>query len=188
MQETYKIQDLDQVRLLSDPFKLQLIQSFAEAAKTTKQVAEELGESVTKLYRHVDALHAAGLLEVVQEKQKRGTVERTFRAIAQRFEADYSLFNEDAGHEGEAAGRELLRVAQEELLEVLATGHDDDEDKAIILRVRGKASPEKLAELRQTLQDWLDSIPDGDEPDEEELVDFGGLIAFYQMDNKNKGS
>lgn len=66
MQEVFKIKDLEQVRLLSDPLKLQLLQTFAESAKTTKQAAVELGESVTKLYRHVDALHDAGLLEIAE--------------------------------------------------------------------------------------------------------------------------
>ncbi|MFQ5983022.1 MAG: helix-turn-helix domain-containing protein [Woeseiaceae bacterium] len=100
MKNTHRIKDLQQVRLLADPLKLQLLQAFAESAKTTKQVAAELGESVTKLYRHVDALHDSGLLEVVEEKQKRGTIERTFRAVARRFEVDHSLFADEAGDEG----------------------------------------------------------------------------------------
>ncbi len=82
MKETYKIKDLQQIKLLSDSLKLQLLQAFASGDKTTKQVAADLGESVTKLYRHVDALYDAGLLEITGEKQKRGTVERTFRAVA----------------------------------------------------------------------------------------------------------
>ena len=183
MKEVYKIQDLEQVRLLSDPLKLRLIQAFAEAAKTTKQVSAELNESITKLYRHVDALHDAGLLEVVEEKQKRGTVERTFRAIAQRFEADHSLFNDEAGHEGQAAAREMLRVGQEEILNVLASASEDEseEDKAIVLRIRGKASPEKIAELRETLQTWLESIPNVDDESCRDAKEIGGLIAFYQL-------
>jgi predicted ArsR family transcriptional regulator len=91
---TFIIKELKQIKLLSDPLKLQLIQSFAEGDKTTRQVATELGENVTKLYRHVDALFEAGLLEITDETQKRGTVERTFRAVAQRFEADPALFAE----------------------------------------------------------------------------------------------
>ena len=183
VKETYQIQDLEQVRLLSDPLKLRLIQAFAEAAKTTKQVSIELDESITKLYRHVDALHNAGLLEVVEERQKRGTVERTFRAIAQRFEADHSLFSDEAGHEGQAAIREVLRVGQEEILSVLANASkQNEENEAIVLRIRGKATPEKIAELRKTLQAWLDSIPNYDEPSGEDAKQIGGLIAFYEID------
>ncbi len=182
MKDIHKINDLDQIRLLSDPLKLKLLQAFAESAKTTKQAAEELGESVTKLYRHVDALHHAGLLEVVEEKQKRGTIERTFRAVAQRFEADYALFNEAAGDEGAEAAREMLRVSEAEILNVLTSGSDDEEEKAIIMRIRGRATPEKIEELRATLKDWLDSVPNDDPTPAEDTRQIGGLIAFYEID------
>lgn len=182
MKETYKIKDLDQVRLLADPLKLSLLRTFAESAKTTKQAAEELGESVTKLYRHVDALHDSGLLEIVQEKQKRGTTERTFRAIAQRFEADYSLFSNADSDEGTEVAREMLRVSEAEILDVLANAHDDDEDQAIVMRIRGRATPEKIAELRATLREWLESVPNCDESSAEDSREIGGLIAFYEID------
>lgn len=182
MKDTHKIKDLEQVRLLSDPLKLQLLQAFAESAKTTKQVAAELGESVTKLYRHVDALHDSGLLEVVEEKQKRGTIERTFRAVAQRFEADHSLFSDAPGDEGTDAAREMLRISETEILNVLANAHDEDEEQAIVMRIRGRATPEKIAELRATLQDWLESVPNCDQSPGEDAREIGGLIAFYQID------
>lgn len=182
MQETYKIRDLETVRLLSDPLKLQLLQAFAEGPRTTKQVAAELGENVTKLYRHVDALHDSGLLEVVEERQKRGTIERTFQAVAQRFEADHSLFNEAGSDEGTDVAREMLRVSEGEILNVLANAQDDDEEQAIIMRIRGKATPEKIAELRSALQEWLDSVPTGDSSPADDAREIGGLIAFYEID------
>ena len=182
MKEIYKIKDLDQVRLLADPLKLRLLQAFAESAKTTKEVAEELGESVTKLYRHVDALHDSGLLEVVEEKQKRGTIERTFRAVAQRFEADHSLFSDADSNEGRDVAREMLKVSEAEILNVLANARDDDEEQAIVMRIRGRATPEKIAELRATLREWLESVPNYDQEPAEDAREIGGLIAFYQID------
>ena len=182
MKETYKIQNLEQVRLLSDPLKLRLIQAFAEAERTTKDVSEAIGEPVTKLYRHVDALHDAGLLEVTKEQRKRGTIERTFRAVAQRFEADHSLFNDEQGGAGQDAARDMLRISETEILNVLANARDDDEEKAIIMRIRGKATREKIAELRQTLQAWLESVPNDDADGAEDGEEFGGLVAFYEID------
>ena len=182
MKDIYKIRDLEQVRLLSDPLKLRLLQAFAESAKTTKQAAAELGENVTKLYRHVDALHDVGLLEVVGEKQKRGTIERTFQAVAQRFEADYSLFSDAPGNEGTEAARQMLRVSETEILNVLANAHDEDEEQAIVMRIRGKATPEKIAELRATLREWLESVPNYDQSPAEGAREIGGLIAFYEID------
>lgn len=182
VKDTYKIKDLAQVRLLADPLKLQLLQAFAVSPKTAKQVAAELGEGVTKLYRHVDALRDSGLLVVVEEKQKRGTVERTFRAVAHRFEADHSLFSDEAGEAGADAAREMLRVSEAEILSVLANARDDDDEQAIVMRFRGRAGPEKIAELRATLKEWLDSVPNSDQSTADDAKDIGGLIAFYRID------
>ena len=179
MKEVFKIKTLEQVRLMSDPLKLQLLQAFAEDPKTTKQVATELGESITKLYRHVDALHDAGLLEIVSEKQKRGTVERTFRAVAQRFEADHSLFADDDGEDGQAAVRDMLRAGEEEILHAIASASPSDEQNAIMMRLRCKASPQRLAELHRTLNEWIESTQDEGEGDDKE--EFGALIAFYPL-------
>lgn len=180
MKETHKIRDLETVRLLSDPLKLRLVQAFADSAKTTKQVAAELGERVTKLYRHVDALHESGLIEVVDEKQKRGTIERTFQAVARRFEADHSLFSGESGDEGENAVRQMLRGSETEILNALASVGDDGQ--AIFMRIRGNASPEVIAELRQTLEEWLQSIPSDDQLPTDDAREYGGLIAFYPID------
>lgn len=182
MKEVYKIKDLEQVRLLTDPLKLQLIQSFAENAKTTKQVAAELGESVTKLYRHVDALHDAGLLVISEEKQKRGTIERTFRAVAERFEADHSLFVEEAGEEGTNAVRDILRAGEAEILNAIANTNNDDDQKAIVMRLRCKAPRARIAELQQSLTEWIESVQEVDDSEPEDAQEFGGLIAFYPID------
>lgn len=182
MQETYRINDLETVRLLSDPLKLRLLQAFADCAKTTKQVAAELGENVTKLYRHVDALHDSGLLEVVEETQKRGTIERTFQAVARRFEVDHSLFSGEPDGEAADTVREVLRGSETEILDAVASASDDEDTKPIFMRIRGKASPEKIAELRRALEAWMQSIPTDDHAPADDAGEYGGLIAFYRID------
>ena len=78
----------------------------------------------------------------------------------------------------------MLRVSEAEILNVLATGSDDEEEKAIIMRIRGRATPEKIRELRTTLKDWLDSLPNDEPAAAEETRQIGGLIAFYEVDSK----
>lgn len=185
MKETFTINDLEQLRLLSDPLKLQLLQAFAESAKTTKQVAEELGESITKLYRHVDALHGAGLLEIAAEKRKRGTVERTFRAVAHRFEVDQALFTDDDGGDGMTAVRDMLRAGEAEIIQAIANADPAAEAEAVMMRLRCKASPARLAELRQMLNEWIDSTQEDGANGDESLREFGALIAFYPIENEN---
>jgi DNA-binding transcriptional ArsR family regulator len=182
MKETYEIKDLETVRLLSDPLKLRILQAFADSAKTTKQVATELGEPITKLYRHVDALHDSNLLEVVGERQKRGTIERTFRAVARRFEVDHSLFSGESADTGADAVREVLRASETEILNALANFSDDPESRMVFARVRGKASPEIIAELQEKLNEWMQSMPGDDQAPADDAREYGGLIAFYPIE------
>ena len=86
--DTYVIKRLEQATLLSDPFKLKLLEGFAGKPSTTKQVADRMGEKAPRLYRHVDALVDEGLLTLVEEKPKRGTIERYYTTVAARFEVD----------------------------------------------------------------------------------------------------
>lgn len=182
MKELLKISDLQQIRLLSDPLKLRLLQAFAENPGTTKQVAAKLGESVTKLYRHVDALHDAGLLEIVSERQKRGAIERTFQAVARRFEADYSLFGDETGEEGTSAAREVLRSAETEILEAIARMNGEQDREAILMRLRLKAPPERIEALHRSLVEWCESVQADEDCPEEGTEEYGALIAFYPVD------
>jgi DNA-binding transcriptional ArsR family regulator len=190
LDKTHKIKDLEQVRLLADPLKLRLLQAFSEGEKTTKAVARELGESVTKLYRHVDALHDAGLLEIVRETQKRGTVERTFRAVARRFEADRSLFSSSSPDDANNPVSDLMRVGEDELLAALADSNSTDDD-VILARFRIKATPEHIAGLRQSLTDWVNDVQSsafGDDSDDEDLEEAGAIIAFYPVTRTDPSS
>jgi len=181
VKDTLTIKSLEQIKLLSDPLKLQLIQAFAEEGKTTKQAAAELGESVTKLYRHVDALFDAGLIEIAGEKQKRGTVERTFRAVARRFEADPALFADKDDEEATNVARQVFRSVEDEILAALAADGVREQKEALFMRLRCKASPQRIAELREALDAWLELAQSDKEANDENAEEIGALIAFYPI-------
>ncbi|HSD68373.1 MAG TPA: helix-turn-helix domain-containing protein [Woeseiaceae bacterium] len=184
--KSYKINNLEQLRLLADPFKLRLLLAFAGTERSAKQVAAELGEPLTKLYRHVDALHAAGLLEIVGEQKKRGAIERTFRAIARQFEVDRGLFAGAAADDTAGPLRQVLRSTEEEVLEALAKAKDDD-PSPIVMRMRIKASPERIAALRQQLLRWLEDAEAEGGAADEATDEAGAFIAFYPVDAKDQG-
>ena len=50
--------ELEQVKVLADPLRVRILETMALEERTTKQVAEELGEKPTRLYPHVEALAA----------------------------------------------------------------------------------------------------------------------------------
>lgn len=79
------LRDLRQIKALSDPLRLKILGALCDEAKTTKQIATELGEPATKLYRHVELLHELGLVKLVRTAPKRGTTEKYFEAVARSF-------------------------------------------------------------------------------------------------------
>src|SRR5580765_6603934 len=71
-----------EMRALAHPLRLRVLEVFAEAPRTTKQVADLLGEPPTRLYHHVAALERAGLLRLKETRRNRGTTEKWYEATA----------------------------------------------------------------------------------------------------------
>src|SRR5438874_8446382 len=71
-----------EMRALAHPLRLRLLELFAEQPRTTKQVAELLGQPPTRLYHHVAALERAGLLVLKETRQNRGAVEKWYAGVA----------------------------------------------------------------------------------------------------------
>jgi DNA-binding transcriptional ArsR family regulator len=88
----YRIDRLDQVRLLAHPLRLRLFEAFAVAPRTTHQVAKALGLAPTRLYHHVNALERVGLLTLRETRQVRGATEKYYQAVGRMLEIEPELF------------------------------------------------------------------------------------------------
>ena len=184
--ETYIVKRLEQAKLLTDPFKLKLLERFAGDPATTKQVADRMGEKAPRLYRHVDALVDEGLLELVEEKPKRGTIERYYRTVADRFEMDPDLFStsSEVGDDAMDVVRSLFRDTESEMMRCfvrLRAGDTDCKELPMVVKVGMRGTPQDIARLRAKLDEWLDeckATSSGAE-DDEELVSLTGLLALY---------
>jgi hypothetical protein len=188
---THIVKRLEHAKLLTDPFKLKLLERFSGKPATTKQVADAMGEKAPRLYRHVDAMVEAGFLELVAEKPKRGTVERYYRTVASRFEVDPDLFAPAAAHGDEAFDvvRSLLRDTEADLKhlstvdeEALPAGHA----APIVMRLAIRASSGEIARLHGKLQEWISEVQaladaEGADAPAEDEIGYGGLLAFYPL-------
>lgn len=188
---TFVVKNLEHAKLLTDSFKLQLLEKFSGEPVTTKQVADAMGEKAPRLYRHVDAMVDAGFLRLVSEKPKRGTVERYYQTVASRFEVDPDLFAPSSGQSDEAFDivRSLLRDTESDLLRLFAIDEDTIRKTMllpIVGRVSLRGSKEQIAEIRNKLQDWMADVQalvdvveeTGDSTD---YVNYAGLMAFYPL-------
>ena len=81
--------------LLLHPVRIRIAQAAAGQELTMKELSDEIPDVPTSsLYRHVGQLIEAGFLEVTEERQVRGTVERTFTLNTEQS----SLSKEDLAH------------------------------------------------------------------------------------------
>ena len=62
----HRLTDLDQIKVLADPLRIQIMELFCEQERTTKQVAGILGQPPTRLYHHVAALERVGLIRLAR--------------------------------------------------------------------------------------------------------------------------
>jgi len=183
--ETFRVTRLDQIKLLADPLRLRILRAFVGKPRTTMQVAELLGENAPRLYRHVEALRKAGLLRLVNERRKRGTVERYLEAVATRFEVDGSVF--DTGEtgereEGDSEGvvRALFRATESELLGVARRKMGALEGlQPVAARFSGSATLAQLRDLRSSLLEWLRRCEANRDREGDARFEFGGMVSFY---------
>ncbi|MFD6158139.1 helix-turn-helix domain-containing protein [Nocardia sp. NPDC060256] len=77
---------MDALELIAHPARLRIVHALRGGRTlTTAELCARLpGVSKAMVYRHVEALAAAGILEVAQERRVRGAVERHYRLRADR--------------------------------------------------------------------------------------------------------
>src|SRR5687768_3995360 len=84
------LSDPDRVRLALSPLRRSLLERLREPASAT-QLASELGLARQKVNYHLRALEDAGLVELVEQRQRRGCVERILASRASTFVVDPSV-------------------------------------------------------------------------------------------------
>ncbi len=84
MKEIFVIEDVETLKALAHPQRLEIMRHLKES-RTVKEVAERLDADPTKLYYHVRQLENAGLIEVTETNIISGIIEKQYRAIAKSF-------------------------------------------------------------------------------------------------------
>jgi len=154
--DALELDTLEQFDVLMSPQRLQLAEMLAEP-KTAKEVAEELGVPVTRLYYHLNALVGHGLVRVVEERPKGALVERVFQ-VAGKAMRPSRAFLERYGAEGLVEVSALaFRHAESRFLASVREGHvglerDIPERKATIGLSAMHLTPDRLSELVERVE------------------------------------
>ena len=117
------VEEPDRVRLALSPIRRKLLDRLRTPASAT-QLASELTLGRQRVNYHLRALEAAGLLELVEQRQRRGCVERLLAARADAFVVDPSVMG----------GRDASTV-RADAQDRFAAGHLIDSAAAIVRNV-----------------------------------------------------
>ncbi|SKC75915.1 ArsR/SmtB family transcription factor [Maledivibacter halophilus] len=98
MKEILVLRELEQIKAIAHPYRLEIIESFEEASATAKQIADKMEEPHAKVNYHIKTLLKVGILELVEEKVKLGIVEKYYRPSAKNFVIDRNILNTSEKH------------------------------------------------------------------------------------------
>ena len=113
--EVRTISDVRTLKALADPIRLAVLSALmgqpagTRRVMSVKQLAAELGEPQTKLYRHVRQLEAAGLIRAASSRLVSGILEQRYQACQRDLMLGPGLTdNEKSGDEAEAVAAAML--------------------------------------------------------------------------------
>lgn len=193
MQDVCYIDDVDRAMALLKPQRLEILRRL-DQPRTCPELAEAFGESAQKIYYHVKALEQAGLVEKVDEKRVRGTVEGYYQAKARSYWLAPKLVGQIGGKgaaRDQASLRVLLGLAEDVIEDVGQLGSASEAGQAVpslslsaqIHLPDAKRRAEFLHELQDTFQTLARKY--GLDDDSEEAANFRLVLLCYpHLDHK----
>ena len=193
------LSDIHQVKALADPLRIRILEELVTEERTTKQVAERLGEKPTKLYHHVEALEKVGLIRLARTHQKRGTIEKYYMAVARQFKADARIFSaadaDSGGTEGDALQAMVSSVWErtaEELRGLIAQkgGREGIEKEGVISYLEIRAGEKHAHQIQARLNRLLKSLEGTRKTTKKGTKKSGAkkryrlTLAFYPLDTE----
>jgi DNA-binding transcriptional ArsR family regulator len=182
------ISDLETLKVLSDPLRMQIAELMSHQPRTVKEVAKELGTTPHRLYYHVKLLEDHGLIHVIKTRLVSGIVEKHYQITAKEITvADglLSVSKPEGKSEIEALISSILDGTKADFirsLRVRAKGDNQNGEKhcsnatremARLTREQANTICRQLVELVKEFESY------GDELDDEERQAFALTTLFY---------
>ena len=185
------ITDLETIKVVADPLRLQLLNLLREEPRTVKQLSRMLHLPQTKLYYHMDLLEKHGLVRVVSTRLVSGILEKRYQAAAYKFSVDHAFLtpapSAPSSHEGmdvflsavlDYTRSDIQRSLEEGLIELRKDA--PPERRLILGRLWMRLLPEQAAEFIRRVADleaeFERAQPAPDDPNAQ-LYEY--LLGFY---------
>jgi DNA-binding transcriptional ArsR family regulator len=169
----FHIKDLETLRAVSDPMRIQIVELLSTQNLTVKQVAEKLGLAPSKLYYHFGALEKLGMIEVAETRMVSNMVEKVYQSNADQLDVDPSLlrFSKEGDNESfnilisstiDATREDIIRSLQARQFQ-LDQGATEQSRRFIINRVVSQIPEERVAEFQERLVQLIQEFEGEDE-------------------------
>ena len=158
------------LRALAHPLRLRIMELFAEGPKTTKRVAELLGEPPTRLDHPVAALERSGFLKLKETRKNRGTVEKWYESISRTMGSGTEAARKrgTTAADRRAVAMTVLEQGRHEVVNAMARR---GEEPPLVARLVMSAPPAMMPQLRQRLYGFLKDVQAEFQCDDEQSAD-----------------
>jgi DNA-binding transcriptional ArsR family regulator len=188
-----KISTLDQLKSISDPLRVDIIEILSQEALSVIQVAKRLGLPPTRLYYHVNALEEARFVTVVATRVHSGIIEKYYRTTAASFQVDQNLLSTSTAQDPnfETIFSVFFDSTLEDLKRSIKSGlisvplEQSPRPKNLILsHIIQNIRKEDIPIFINRFQDLIEDL--GVQNDEEGTVNYGCTVAFYPRTGPEK--
>lgn len=185
----FHISDLETLRAIADPLRVQIMELLEGQALTVKQVAEKLGLAPSKLYYHFGALEKLGLIEVAATRMVANMLEKTYQSAADSLDVDPALFKFSKGGDNElinillastidATREDLMRSLQARQFQ-LDHGVEEKPRRIIINRVVSNVSETRIEEFQERFVKLIQEFEEADLLSKTNDQTYALTVAFY---------
>lgn len=185
----FHIADLETLRAISDPLRVQIVELLGGKPLTVKQVAEKLGLAPSKLYYHFGALEKIGLIEVAETRMVANMQEKKYRSTADILDVDPSLFQFSKEGDNEpinilisstidATREDLFRSLQARQFQ-LEQGADETPRRMIVNRIVSHVSEKRVGEFQERLVKLIQEFEAEDKVSKSTDQTYALTVALY---------
>lgn len=158
MREVLVLRDLECIKAIVHPRRIDILKTFGDLPLSAKQLSQLLDEPHAKVNYHIKTLYRVGILELVEEKIKSGIVEKYYYPSAKNIIISKKIL--DFSVEGESE-EERLNISKFENISELfykAAEQENITNQNIVEYRDVCITSEELLELNRVLKSKLDEI------------------------------
>jgi DNA-binding transcriptional ArsR family regulator len=186
------VDDIDTLKALADPLRVTILQVMMGRSGhglrswTAKELAAELVEPQTKLYRHIKHLEERGLLRVAETRLVSGITEQRYVAAQNDIQLSRDILGEES-HADDTAAVVAASIGsyRDRLLAAVRSGRVEFNPpvaaepyrRPLVILADARLSPDRASEFRGRLAALVSEFLD--DPDQEEGVPMNVMVAAY---------